>query len=353
MGTSSKICVLPDAGQVISTVSVPNAGLTPISAAREPPRRCILQAMSMMRPPSTGLGTAVTLLAIAGIGWIDYATGPTFGMSIFYLLPLLGAGWWLGSRPATLAAVVAGVAWVLADLAPRADGNLLASIWNGATRLGIFLALALLTARVRADRNRLLGLNAQLQELLERETGLARTDAITRLPNSRGFVERLLTETSRCRRTGQPLCVAYLDIDNFKRVNDRHGHSAGDSLLTRIAQTIRDTVRAGDVPARLGGDEFAILFWDVDRGAIEGIARRVIERIADLGRDYPEAFVGASVGIAYFERPPDSAEEILQRADQAMYEAKTSGKGRLVIWSGPSGDRQSAPLGAGPARPSQ
>ncbi len=304
----------------------------------------------MMRPPSPGLGTAATLLAIAGIGWVDYSTGPTFGMLIFYLLPILGAGWWLGSWPAALAAVVAGLSWFLADLAPRADSNLLASAWNGITRMGIFLALALLTARVRADRNRLVGLNARLQDLLERETGLARTDAITHLPNSRGFVERLLTETSRCRRTGKPLCVAYLDIDNFKRVNDRHGHSAGDSLLTRIAQAIRDTVRAGDVPARLGGDEFAILFWDVDRGAIEGIARRVIERIADLGRDYPESFVGASVGIAYFEQPPDSAEEILQRADQAMYEAKTSGKGRLVIWSGSAGDRQSTPMGTGPTR---
>jgi diguanylate cyclase (GGDEF)-like protein len=126
--------------------------------------------------------------------------------------------------------------------------------------------------------------------------------------------------------------VAYLDLDNFKGVNDRYGHVVGDELLSRIGAALRSTIRAGDIAARLGGDEFAILFWNAERGAIEGIAQRVIERIDEVGHDYPEAGLGASVGIAHFTGVPESVEDILTRADHAMYQAKAAGKGCLVVW---------------------
>jgi diguanylate cyclase (GGDEF)-like protein len=273
------------------------------------------------------LATLGLLGALIVVGWIDTLTGTQLGLSLLYLAPVSAAGWWLGSRPAALCAAAAALIWLAADLAGRAGAEMPISLWNGFTRLAIYLAIGLLLSRVRSDRRRLTG-------LLDREKSLARTDTITNLMNHRGFVETLMREASRCRRASQPLCVAFMDLDNFKQVNDRYGHAAGDAFLQRIARTIRDTVRAGDVPARLGGDEFVILFWDVDRGAVEGIARRLIDRVREAGAEYPEADLGLSVGIAYFALPPDSIEEILKRADNAMYEAKTLGKGQLAVWSG-------------------
>jgi diguanylate cyclase (GGDEF)-like protein len=273
--------------------------------------------------------------AIGVVGWLDFTTGPRVGLSLLYLAPVAAAAWWLGAASAGVCGAAAGVAWLWADVASREPVELPVSLWNGFTRLAIYIAIGLLLSRVRSDRRR-------LTDLLEREKSLARTDPITGLMNHRGFVESLMREASRCRRTVSPLCLAFMDLDNFKQVNDRYGHAAGDAFLQRIARAISDTVRAGDIPARLGGDEFVILFWDVDRRAVEGIAQRLIDRVKEAGREYPEAGPGLSVGIAYFDVPPDSTEEILKRADNAMYEAKTLGKGLMAVWS-------SAPTPAPPA----
>jgi len=274
-------------------------------------------------PVALVVGGLVTV--IAAIGWLDHATGPEIGFSLFYLLPVLAAGWWFGMPAALIASTAASVAWLLADEVNHAGDHLLVTAWNGFTRVAIFTGIGWLAAHVRGGRDR-------LAKLLDRERELGRVDLMTDLPNRRGFIERLLMEASRCRRSAQPICLAYLDLDNFKRVNDRYGHAAGDALLSQIGRAIRSTIRAGDLAARLGGDEFAILFWNADRAAVETIARRLIESVREVGRSYPEAELGASVGIAYFESVPDSTEEILSKADGAMYEAKSEGKGRLVIW---------------------
>ena len=269
------------------------------------------------------LTVAGLLAVVAGIGWFEHALGPGLRFWFFYLLPVVAAGWWAGPVAAVSLAVAASLARLLAELG-GAPPHVVA--WNTFGGLAAYAALGLLGARARRDRE-------HLQVLLERETTLARTDQITNLPNYRGFVERLLTETSRSRRAARPICIAYMDIDNFKSVNDRHGHAAGDDLLRRIAGAIRDTIRSSDVPARLGGDEFAVLFWEVEPEAVEGIIHRLIDRIREVGRAYPEAGVAASVGIAYFMAAPDSAEEILRRADDAMYKAKSGGKGKIALWS--------------------
>ena len=269
----------------------------------------------------------VTLIVcvIAALGRLDFVTGPDIGVSLFYLLPILVTGWWFGTTAAIVTAVAASLSWFLADESYHTNGSLLISVWNGFTRLVIFTFMGYMTSRARMDRDRFKG-------LLLREREQARADIMTGLPNRRGFIERLMVEASRCRRSSQPICVAYLDLDNFKLINDRHGHSAGDSLLAEIGRALSSTIRAGDLAARLGGDEFAILFWNTERTAVESIAQRIIDGISEVGRRYPDAGLGASVGIAHFERVPESVEEILKGADNAMYEAKSLGKGRLVVW---------------------
>ena len=283
------------------------------------------------RRPHPAVVTAALLVVVAGIGWLDQNTGPGIAFALLYLLPVLAAGWWSGMRSALAVAAGAGAVWLLADEAIQAETRPSVVLWNASTRLMIFFGTGWLAARVRGSQER-------LAALLERERELGRVDLMTDLPNRRGFIERLMMEASRCRRSEQPICLAYLDLDNFKKVNDRYGHAAGDALLSHIGRAIRSTIRAGDIAARLGGDEFAILFWNADPKAVEAIARRLIDAVKEVGKPYPDAQLGASVGIADFQSVPDSTEEILSRADAAMYAAKSEGKGKLVIWRGEASD---------------
>ena len=273
---------------------------------------------------------AVSLFALMGlVVWmaqIDLGDGWRALARLLSAAPVVLAGWWMGPAAAGVCAAGAAAAMLIGDLRGGAPGGLGAALADGTTSLILLAIMGLLVSRVRSDRGRLV-------DLLDREKTLARTDAVTGLMNHRGFVETLMREASRSRRAVQPLCVAFMDLDNFKQVNDHYGHAAGDTLLKLIARSIRETIRGGDVPARLGGDEFVVMFWDVDRNAVEGIARRIIEKVREAGQDYPRAALGASVGIAYFDVPPASVEEIIKRADNAMYEAKTMGKGLLAVWS--------------------
>ena len=279
------------------------------------------------------LGTSSGLASIAALGFVDYLSGAEYGFALFYILPIAGCAWWLGARPAAICAVAGSVAWFLADTALRGDDYLKISLWNGLTRLGVFLSLGLAIAHLRRQNTRIADLNGRLRHLLDQESRLARTDPLTGLPNSRAFLEALRVEISRARRASLPLSVAYVDIDNFKQVNDRLGHQEGDRLLALIAASLRDGLRTEDVTARVAGDEFAILFYDTRSDLAEEIGRRIIERIAELSHRHAPFGIGASIGIAHFPSPPSDVDEILRRADTVMYEAKALGKGRLKVWS--------------------
>ena len=290
-----------------------------------------------MAPPSPlrlALGTSGLLVAIALIGWLDYVTGAEIGFSLLYLLPVVAAGWRLGTPVGSLAAAAAAVAWFAADAAWYPTEHLPITAWNAFTRLVIFAVLASGADRMRSDREELLSLNQKLRELLDREQALARTDALTGLANARSFGERLAVELARARRSGAAVCVAYIDIDNFKAVNDRFGHAAGDELLRRTASLIQQSLRAGDLSARLGGDEFGVALWEVERAAAEAVAKRLVWRVGEFDTDYPGAGVGASIGIAFLEAPPASVDEALRVADAAMYVAKEAGKGRVAVSGG-------------------
>lgn len=282
----------------------------------------------------TAIVAAGTVL-VAAIGWLDYVTGPEVGLSLAYLVPVVLAGWLAGRRAGVLLALAAATAWFSADAALHRANYLPVSVWNGVTRLAIYAAIGLLAARVRRDRLQLIDLNARLARALEAERTLARTDALTGLANSRAFLETLRTETARSRRARTPVCVAYIDLDNFKRINDRHGHAAGDAFLRQVADELRRAVRDGDVVARIGGDEFAVLLWQAEPAPAEEVGRRIVTRVAAAAAaPYPKADVGASVGLAWFAVAPDDDEEILRLADEAMFEAKQAGKHAVVLRTG-------------------
>jgi diguanylate cyclase (GGDEF)-like protein len=176
------------------------------------------------------------------------------------------------------------------------------------TEIVASITIAALVARVRRDRNAL-------------ET-LARSDGLTGLLNRRAFESALEAECARARRSGSPLSVVYLDIDHFKRINDRSGHAAGDQVLRQLAQAIGAAIRAHvDAGFRLGGDEFAVLL----PASTKEQAAAVVERIRFFCTDRdPLWAVGAldfSAGIVAFD-PDESAAELLQRGDAAMYRQK-------------------------------
>lgn len=255
--------------------------------------------------------TAVLLIIVLVMGYADYITGPDIGFSLFYLAPIVVGAWYGGRRVSAVIAVTAAACWFLADYLIRV--SLPISLWNGITRLVIYVGQGLLVGTLREDRRR--------------EAALARTDSVTHLPNSRSFRETLEAMIE----DGTSVGVLYIDLDNFKRVNDLFGHAAGDEVLQLTAGALRKAVRATDVVARVGGDEFAVVVADADSEGSEATARRIIEGVARIAHDYAGTGLGASVGVVISNRSAVSAEDLIRPADDAMYEAKQRQKGSYVV----------------------
>jgi diguanylate cyclase (GGDEF)-like protein len=185
---------------------------------------------------------------------------------------------------------------------------------QSAMRLGIFVVVSIAFA--------------QLRETLARAETQSRIDPLTGVPNVRSFYEAAQGEIARARRHGDPLTIAYLDLDDFKRVNDRLGHSAGDELLRVVAETIRQNVRTTDILARLGGDEFAVLFPELQAASTQTVVEKLRRVLGDVMQRYewPLTF---SIGVAHYVYPPHSVEEMVREADNLMYEAKRRGKNQV------------------------
>jgi diguanylate cyclase (GGDEF)-like protein len=276
------------------------------------------------------LWVVVSAAIIAVIGLLDYETGPDIGFSLFYLIPVAVCGWFGGVGPAVIVACFAGACWLAADLGWRdAETTTIAvSAWNAFTRFVIYVSEGVFIALLRRDRE-------QLQRLAARESALARTDSHTGLPNVRAFLERAEREIDTARRKGRPLCALYVDLDNFKLINDRLGHAAGDALLEEVARILGEAVGERDFAARIGGDEFALLLCcETDPQAAQELGAQLTERIRALASVYGDLGFGATIGIACFKSAPDNAEELLRTADGAMYEGKMMGKGRVVVQEG-------------------
>ncbi|MGH7549101.1 MAG: GGDEF domain-containing protein [Gemmatimonadales bacterium] len=175
--------------------------------------------------------------------------------------------------------------------------------------------------------------------MLRRERGLARTDELTGIENRRAFYELTDREIRRAARYGKAFTVAYFDIDDFKLVNDRYGHDAGDAVLRVAADTARKTIRASDAVARLGGDEFAILLHETTAAASETVIRKLQRAIRDTVRVNGRA-VTVSLGAVTCLEVPETVDALLRSADELLYAAKRAGKNRArhrVLTSSPSG----------------
>ncbi len=176
-------------------------------------------------------------------------------------------------------------------------------------------------------------------EQLRANLATARTEAdvdhLTRLPNRRAFERRLTSASQQAQLSGKPLCVAFCDVDYFKSINDTHGHDAGDRVLVAIASTLNSAANDSCFVARHGGEEFVVLFYGLDKdeafAKLDGI-RRAQAMKQMINRETGKGFgkITFSAGIAQVESVEDTR-EALSRADEALYEAKSSGRNRIEV----------------------
>ena len=158
----------------------------------------------------------------------------------------------------------------------------------------------------------------------------ARTDALTGLLNRRGFETQMAFAVALARRSSRPLSLITVDVDHFKRVNDTHGHEAGDEVLRRLARTLESRLRGSDVVARLGGEEFVALLPDTDLNGAQSIAQALVTAMAEQ-QDPVVGTITVSAGVATMRGAEDNGAAMLRRGDAALYDAKGQGRNRVCV----------------------
>jgi len=255
------------------------------------------------------------------LGFIDFSIGPELSFSVFYLGPIMLTGWYAGKTAGIIIAGLSGLTWMIADIAvSRGYSSFYIPLWNTFARLGFFLIVLFLLLKVK--------------DKLLIEASLADTDTLTGLANRRFFLEQLEREKTRINRYPEPFTMAYIDLDNFKYVNDSFGHDIGDELLIAVSKYLKENTRATDTVARLGGDEFAILFPHIDNKAAQSFLKDLQEALNNImnQNNWPVTF---SIGAITFQENMPSVRESIKMVDDLMYEVKKSGKNniRLLKWS--------------------
>ncbi len=264
----------------------------------------------------------VCLVLTGFVGLVDDLIGPETTMTLFYVVPISLASWY-GSRSMGLTITIVAIATLTTAeiLAGRHYSQMYLQVWNNLARFGLLTLISYLVASLR--------------ERFDVEKNLAETDPLTAACNGRAFRQRAATEIHRLERYRRPFTVAYLDVDDFKKVNDIHGHAAGDELLKKVVSAIQPCVRELDIVARLGGDEFAILFVDTPLPGAAEAMEKIQARLRMVAGEtrLPVTF---SIGMVTYEEPPSDVRQMLRVADEAMYTVKRQGKNQVlhVTWRG-------------------
>jgi diguanylate cyclase len=274
-----------------------------------------LQLAVVAQAPQIAFPWLANLFTVFAFGmiWLPVATS----------VPLWGLG----------AALTGALLYGFSDRAAMALGagaELLLSWLFFSLVLGRCVFLSVYAAGMRA---RLAHSRRKLAESMEQIQQLVSHDELTKTLNRRALMARLEEERARGERTGQGFCVALLDIDRFKAVNDTHGHAAGDAVLRDVARIVHATMRETDVFGRYGGEEFMMILTTTGPGAAQLPLERI--RAALHAHDWsaiaPELAVTLSAGVTAW-RPGEAAAQALQRADRALYDAKHAGRDR-VCWA--------------------
>ena len=242
------------------------------------------------------------------IGFIDYLTGYELAFSIFYVLPIFLVTWFTNQRLGFVTSVSSAIVWLVADIATgQTYSSPFIPLWNSLIRFAFFIIITILLSWLKSS--------------LE----LAHKDHLTSAINSRYFYEIVQMEINRSLRNQQPFTVAYIDIDNFKAVNDQFGHMVGNQVLITLVNSVSKVIRKSDLIARLGGDEFAVLFPETDQDAARIIFSKIQNSFGKAAQQKNWS-VTFSVGILTCKVAPLTTDELIRKADELMYLAKSDGK---------------------------
>ena len=277
-------------------------------APRHPRVDAVLDALE--RTPKARVLAAAAVLSIA-IAWVDRLTPPEVSLAAFHIFPIFLAAWRAGQGAGIAFALPSALAWLWSDELQRSPAvSVRLVLWGLAVKLAFFLVIALLVSLLRASR--------------DRARSEARRDPLTGVLNRRALYETAEHEIARARRSGEAATIAYVDVDDFKKVNDRFGHDAGDAVLRAVAATLAASLRETDTVARLGGDEFAVLLPDTDLPAARLLVAALADRLS-MALGGTRARAGCSIGLAALE--PEGLDAALRAADGEMYRAKAARKG--------------------------
>ncbi len=260
------------------------------------------------------LFAAYSLALVFLVGACDYLTGYEISFSIFYLLPVMLVSWFAARGPALMFSLLSAAVWCVADITSGHPYSYYAiPLWNAAVRLGFFLVVVFAVAVIK--------------DMLEREKNMSRIDLLTGISNHRHLFEMMANEMNRTVRFGHPFSLAYINIDDFKQVNDTLGHSAGDRLLREVATAIRTNIRLIDTVARLGGDEFAVLMPSTGGpNAVTGM-NKVKTHLDDMASNNSWS-ITFSIGVVTCYEACD-LDAILKEADDLMSSLKARGKNMI------------------------
>ena len=256
-------------------------------------------------------GFSLTIL----VGFIDLITGEEIAFSLFYLIPIALVSWYTGSSWGLYFSIASAIVWQLADIASgHLYSTMLISYWNTSIRFSFFIIVVTLLTK--------------LKKSYEHEKMIARTDNLTNAVNRRHFFELLQSEIHRGERNKNPFSVAYLDLDNFKYVNDHFGHDTGDKLLCLLVRVSEAALRKIDVVARLGGDEFAFLLPETSQeGARIAISKLQTSFQSEMQKNgWP---VTLSIGVLTCSGDSLTSEELIKNVDELMYTIKNNGKNSI------------------------
>jgi diguanylate cyclase (GGDEF)-like protein len=258
---------------------------------------------------------AIAIGTVFIVGYTDYVTGIELSLSLFYLIPITMAAWALGKNAGLNLSVLCATTWLITNLlAGLFLPNTFIGMWNTLIRFGFYATVTILLT--------------ELRHALEEESLLANTDPLTGAMNRRSFndiAEKKMIIAEVNRRT---YTMVYIDLDNFKAVNDTLGHAIGDLVLKSVVDTVYKQIRATDLLARLGGDEFAILLTEIDQEQAKPIVERLQLSLLENMRTN-NWNITFSIGVLTVLSMPESADKLVTLTDALMYEVKSKGKNAI------------------------
>lgn len=266
------------------------------------------------RKPSTIMAVSIFLLLTLGI--LDYFTGD-YSLIVFYLIPVSLVAWFVSKRNGLFFCCITLLLRFVADEAPSsfAFHNATLHYWNEAIEFLFLVIMSLLFSALHKN-------------LLSEQT-LASTDPLTGLLNRRSFFNLAEYELNRSRRYSQSFTIAYIDLDNFKEINDSLGHHTGDELLVTVTQIMAGNIRSTDILARFGGDEFVLLLPETSSNSAVLLLKK-IHHIMQESMDKHGWKVTFSIGAVTYLKSPSNVDDVIRRADAQMYTVKHSGKNNLL-----------------------